>query len=86
MRIVAPRWQQDSQKSVKIRLSYKRTEKTETGEAMDAVNSYFRQRYDHQFIYDWPLLERQLRGAGFEQIARVSFQQAVNSKSVVLDD
>jgi predicted SAM-dependent methyltransferase len=59
---------------------------TETKQAMDSVNSYFRQRYDHQFIYDWPLLEKQLRDAGFAQVAQVSFQQAINSKPVVLDD
>ena len=59
---------------------------TETKQPMDAVNSYFRQRYDHQFIYDWPLLEQQLRAAGFERIARVSFQQAQNAKPLLLDD
>src|SRR5258706_6784509 len=40
--------------------------------AMEAVNSYFRQRYEHQWIYDWELIEHQLRHAGFDQIARVS--------------
>jgi predicted SAM-dependent methyltransferase len=59
---------------------------TGTGQAMDAVNSYFRQRYDHQFIYDWTLLQQQLSAAGFSQIAQVSFQQAKNSKPLVLDD
>jgi predicted SAM-dependent methyltransferase len=58
----------------------------ETGQAMEAVNSYFRQRYDHQFIYDWPLLQRQLSDAGFKQIAQVSFQQAINSTPLILDD
>ncbi len=24
------------------------------GTAMEAVNAYFRQRYEHQFMYDWP--------------------------------
>lgn len=60
--------------------------KTETGQAMESVNSYFRQRYDHQFIYDWTLLQQQLSAAGFGQIAQVSFQQANNSKPLVLDD
>lgn len=59
---------------------------TGTGHAMDSVNSYFRQRYDHQFIYDWTLLQQQLSDAGFSQIAQVSFQQAGNSKPLVLDD
>ena len=59
---------------------------TETGQAMDSVNSYFRQRYDHQFIYDWALLRQQLVDAGFNQIAQVSFQQAENSTPLVLDD
>jgi predicted SAM-dependent methyltransferase len=59
---------------------------TGTGQAMDSVNSYFRQRYDHQFIYDWALLQQQLSDAGFSQIAQVSFQQADNSKPLLLDD
>jgi predicted SAM-dependent methyltransferase len=58
----------------------------ETPSPMEAVNSYFRQRYDHQWIYDWELLEHQLVQAGFAQIARVSFGEGATSKPVLLDD
>ena len=58
----------------------------ETPCIMEAVNSYFRQRYDHQWIYDWELLEHQLREAGFDQVARVRFGEATISKPVLLDD
>lgn len=59
---------------------------TETSFAMDAVNSYFRQRYEHQFIYDWALLQYQLKAAGFEQVAQVSFGTGDASASIILDD
>ena len=58
----------------------------ETPCKMEAVNSYFRQRYDHQWIYDWELLNHQLLEAGFAQIALVSFGEGALSKPVVLDD
>jgi len=54
--------------------------------AIDAVNSYFRQRYEHQYIYDWPMLKHQLEETGFEQIRRVDFKQAIASNQIVLDD
>jgi predicted SAM-dependent methyltransferase len=54
--------------------------------AMDAVNSFFRQRYEHQFIYDWKLLEHQLFQAGFAQISRVSFRKGKVSTAIRLDD
>jgi predicted SAM-dependent methyltransferase len=60
--------------------------KTETSLAMDAVNSYFRQRYEHQFIYDWPLLEHQLKAAGFDQVAEVSLGKGKASIPIILDD
>ncbi|MDQ1637038.1 MAG: hypothetical protein QOF62_377 [Pyrinomonadaceae bacterium] len=57
------------------------------GFAMDAVNSYFRQRYEHQFIYDWQTLEDQLRRAGFAELTRVTYQQGKASKQIAaLDD
>ncbi len=59
---------------------------TETGYAMEAVNSYFRQRYEHQFIYDWQLLSHRLAAAGFDRIARVSFAEGDGSKLIILDD
>lgn len=63
-----------------------RHRETQTPHAIDAVNSYFRQRYEHQFIYDWPLLEHQLRSAGFREIAKVSFGNGIVSASIILDD
>ena len=58
----------------------------ETPCAMEAVNSYFRQRYEHQWVYDWELLEHQLLEAGFGQVTRVSCGKGTISKPVVLDD
>jgi predicted SAM-dependent methyltransferase len=59
---------------------------TETGYAMEVVNSYFRQRYEHQFIYDWQLLRHQLAQTGFERIAQVACGQGEASRSIILDD
>jgi predicted SAM-dependent methyltransferase len=55
------------------------------GFAMDAVNSYFRQRYEHQFIYDWPLLEHQLNSLGFA-VERVNYREGNASRPIMLDD
>lgn len=59
---------------------------SETGCAMEAVNSYFRQRYEHQCLYDWPLMEHQLRKAGFDPVMRTSYNQAQISREIMLDD
>jgi predicted SAM-dependent methyltransferase len=53
---------------------------------MDAVNSYFRQRYEHQYIYDWPLLQSVLREVGFVTAERVAYKTAAASQKIVLDD
>jgi predicted SAM-dependent methyltransferase len=52
---------------------------------MQVVNSYFRQRYEHQFLYDWVTMERMLRRAGFGQVARTSVGSAVYCSAIVLD-
>lgn len=57
-----------------------------SGAAMEAVNSWFYQRYEHQCIYDGKLLESQLKNAGFEQIRRCAFLQGDASKTLLLDD
>jgi predicted SAM-dependent methyltransferase len=57
-----------------------------TGFAIDAVNSYFRQRYEHQYIYDWPMLEHQLHRAGFAEVRRVGYQRGNVSVGIMLDD
>jgi predicted SAM-dependent methyltransferase len=54
--------------------------------AMETVNFYFRQVYDHQYAYDWELLRRQLEIAGFTNITRLSFGRASVYPSIVLDD
>lgn len=53
--------------------------------AMETVNSYFRQRYEHQIAYDAELLERQFLRAGFDNVATVSFRNGEVSRAVILD-
>ena len=36
---------------------------------MQAVNDLFRQRYEHQFLYDWPTMEKMLLAAGFCEVS-----------------
>jgi predicted SAM-dependent methyltransferase len=52
---------------------------------MEIVNSYFRQRYEHQFLYDWVTLEKMLRRAGLSDVARTSFGAALKCQAIVLD-
>lgn len=54
--------------------------------AMEAVNSYFRQRYEHQCLYDWKLMEHQLRQAGFSEVLRASFRQSTLCSDIAIDD
>ena len=58
----------------------------ETACAMEAVNSYFRQGYEHQCIYDWSLLQHQLCAAGFERVSRVGFAKGEASRPILIDD
>jgi hypothetical protein len=58
---------------------------TGTETPMEIVNSFFRQRYEHQFLYDWSTIEKMLLRAGFDQVSRVSFGVAIRSPSTVLD-
>jgi predicted SAM-dependent methyltransferase len=51
------------------------------GTAMEAVNSYFRQRYEHQFMYDWPTLARTLRRAGFRIVVRCCYSPAAPART-----
>ena len=53
--------------------------------AMEVVNACFRQRYEHQFLYDWLTMEKMLLRAGFDRVARASFGSAVLSPKLVLD-
>jgi predicted SAM-dependent methyltransferase len=52
---------------------------------MVIINSYFHQRYEHQFLYDWMTLEAMLRRAGFHEIMRTSFGSAARCSAIVLD-
>jgi predicted SAM-dependent methyltransferase len=54
--------------------------------AMEAVNSYFRQRYEHQIAYDEELLEQQISLAGFTRVSRVSFGKGNFSGAVIIDN
>jgi len=53
---------------------------------MEIVNLYFRQRYEHQFLYDWSSMEKMLLGAGFETVSRVAFGRGRNCLTAILDD
>jgi predicted SAM-dependent methyltransferase len=57
----------------------------EGGTAMEAVNSFFRQRYEHQFLYDWQTLEKMLKRAGFTQVQRVEFGKG-RAHEIIIDD
>lgn len=57
-----------------------------SGTTMEVVNSYFRQRYEHQFMYDWITLERMLSRAGFVKTIRTACGQATTHQPLVLDD
>lgn len=53
---------------------------------MEIVNLYFRQRYEHQFVYDWPTIEKMLLRAGFAVVCRSAFGQGRQWPPVILDD
>ena len=53
---------------------------------MEIVNLYFRQRYEHQFVYDWPTVEKMLLRAGFAVVCRSSFGKGRQCSPVILDD
>lgn len=63
-----------------------RVRPVESGCAMEAVNSWCYQRYEHQCLYDANLLRFQLQQAGFDRIERCAFQQGDSSKPILLDD
>jgi predicted SAM-dependent methyltransferase len=59
---------------------------TGTETPMEIVNVYFRQRYEHQFVYDWPTMEKMLSKAGFAVVCRSAFGQGRKCLPIVLDD
>ena len=52
---------------------------------MEIVNLYFRQRYEHQFLYDWLTMEKMLLRAGFGPVVRTAFGKGRHCESAVLD-
>lgn len=54
--------------------------------AMEAVNSFFRQRYEHQFMYDWQTLRKLFKQAGFSEIVQSGFGREAFNRALVLDD
>jgi hypothetical protein len=51
---------------------------------MEAVNGYFRQRYEHQFMYDAQTMVAMLERAGFSEAKPVSLR--AGSELAALDD
>jgi predicted SAM-dependent methyltransferase len=56
------------------------------GTPMEIVNLYFRQRYEHQFAYDWTTMQKMLSQAGFRTVNRTEFGKSGQCSQVVLDD
>jgi predicted SAM-dependent methyltransferase len=54
--------------------------------SVEAVNSYFRQGYEHQFLYDWKSLEKMLLAAEFSQVVRMQPRSTRSSLPITLDD
>ena len=61
-----------------------RSEGNET--PMEVVNSFFRQRYEHQFLYDWPTMEKVLLAAGFKEVYRSKCGENIAGGQIALDD
>lgn len=57
-----------------------------TLQPMDAVNSYFHQRYEHQCLYDFGLAKYALEAAGFTDVSRASFGEGKCPLALILDD
>ena len=53
---------------------------------MEAVNSYFRQRYEHQCLYDFDLAKYAFEAAGFATVTRAEFGQGSCPPAMILDD
>ena len=63
------------------------TEHEEVGRTpMEVVNDYFRQRYEHHFLYDFSSMEKMLRGAGFSEVNNSGFRTSEMCQELVLDD
>jgi predicted SAM-dependent methyltransferase len=59
----------------------------ESGFAMEAVNTWFYQRYEHQCIYDAAYLTDSLQKAGFSETKHASYNISLaGNQNIVLDD
>jgi predicted SAM-dependent methyltransferase len=58
---------------------------TSTGLPIEVVNLYAYQRYEHQCLYDWPLMRRTLADVGFSDISRSRYRESANP-SLAIDD
>jgi predicted SAM-dependent methyltransferase len=58
-----------------------------SGCAIEAVNSWFYQRYEHQFIYDADMLGHLLREVGFSEVRQAGYKRTeLGAGSLLLDD
>jgi predicted SAM-dependent methyltransferase len=55
------------------------------GNAMEVVNSFFHQRYEHQFIYDFDAISAMLKKAGFSTVTKVGLLKSSNP-DLLLDE
>jgi predicted SAM-dependent methyltransferase len=53
--------------------------------AMEVVNLYAYQRYEHQCLYDWHLMQRTLADAGFSDIVRSGYGKSAD-RALAIDD
>ena len=56
-----------------------------TGLAMEIINMYAYQRYEHQCLYDFELLQRSLFEAGFHDVVRCRLGESADSNLAVDD-
>jgi predicted SAM-dependent methyltransferase len=54
--------------------------------AMEAVNSYFRQQYEHQIAFDDSLLKYQMTIVGFVDVDRMDYSEGRSSTPLAIDD
>jgi predicted SAM-dependent methyltransferase len=57
----------------------------ENATAMQVVNSFFRQRYEHEFLYDWETMRKLLTEAGFSDISRCALREG-RCRGLLIDD
>ncbi|MBA3831445.1 MAG: methyltransferase domain-containing protein [Chthoniobacterales bacterium] len=58
---------------------------TSTSLPMEVVNLYAYQRYEHQCLYDWPLMQHTFADAGFTDITLCSFRAGAHA-ALTIDD